>query len=194
VQVVGADFFNGTPANLQSYRSTTGTTYPLLLQAANAASGVGNMFGDYGDRDNFAVVDPNGIVRYHAYDLWPYGNRYHRDEIRAAVNTWVGQAVGVGMPASAPHAARLDATPNPFGGTITFALFNPGSAAPARVTVHDITGRLVATAWLGSAEAGWTRVTWSGLGDDGRRAPAGVLILVARIGSLTLSRRIVHLE
>ena len=81
MQVIGAELFNGSPANLQTFKNNTGVTYPLLLLCSDFSS-------LYGDRDNFVVIDPDGIVRYHAQDLWPYGNRYHVDELRAAVNLY----------------------------------------------------------------------------------------------------------
>ena len=191
VKVLGADNFSGTPAQLQSFKDQTGVTYPLLLNAGSTTGG--NMFVIYGDRDNFVIVDPSGIVRYHAQDLWAYGNRYHRDELRAIVNAYVGQVVGVD-PIQPGRAFRLDVSPNPFAGNVTFAFSHPGTAAlDAEVTVHDLAGRRVATLWRGLAEPGWTRGEWNGRTDAGSRAPAGVYLVRARLGARTLVQRVVRM-
>lgn len=191
VKVIGADNFSGTPGQLQSFKDQTGVTYPLLLNAGSAAGT--NMFVVYGDRDNFVIVDPNGIVRYHAQDLWAYGNRYHRDELRAVVNTWVSQVVGVD-PISPQMPVRLDVSPNPFASATTFAFAHPGTASlDADVAVHDLQGRKIATVWHGVAGPGWTSGEWDGRTDRGDRAPAGVYLMRARIGATTVVRRIVRM-
>ena len=184
VQVIGADLFNGTPSNLQSFKNSTGVTYPLLLLCGDFWNAL------YGDRDNFVVIDPQGIVRYHAEDLWPYGNRYHLSELRAAVEAWVANAVGVGDDVAGP-AVRLDAAPNPFRGAVTIGLFNAGGApAEATIEVYDLAGRRVAAVWRGAASPGWLRVDW----DGGVGLPAGVYVVRAALGGVTFSRRIVRIE
>jgi len=185
VKVIGADLFSGTPANLQSFKNQTGVTYPLLLFCGDFWNAL------YGDRDNFVVIDPQGIVRYHAQDLWPYGNRYHVEEIRAAVEAWVGDAVGVEEETGAAR-FRLDTAPNPFRGAVTIELFN-ASAAPAEATiaVYDLAGRRVEEVWRGAAAPGPLRVDWNA---GARRLPAGVYVVRAGIGGVMLSRRIVRVE
>jgi hypothetical protein len=86
--VLGPDLYNGNSAQLTGFRDQTGATFPLLL---NGASGAGNenLFIPYGQYDNYVVINKQGIIRYHAYDLWSHGNRYHLDEIRAAVDSLV---------------------------------------------------------------------------------------------------------
>lgn len=73
--------------------------------------------------------------------------------------------------------ATLAATahPNPFNPevAVTFALSEGG---PARVCVHDVAGRRLATIWDASLDAGCHEVRWNGETDGGRSAPAGVYV------------------
>jgi len=75
VQVIGVDEWNGTAAQLRSFKSQTGVTFPLLLNGASATGG--NFATLYGTYDNYVVVNKQGIVRYHAALAWPLVNRYH---------------------------------------------------------------------------------------------------------------------
>ena len=98
--MLGMDLFNCTPSSLGSFRSSTGASYPLLLDAALATGG--NIQALYGERDHYVVINRQGIVRYQGNDRWPYGDGYHLDEIRAFVDvalaerqrpTWARQPV-----------------------------------------------------------------------------------------------------
>ncbi len=69
---------------------------------------------------------------------------------------------------------RLNApTPNPFNPqtTLSFSLAQPG---PVRLTVHDLSGRVVATLIDGSREAGDHRAVWRGRDDTGAAVASGV--------------------
>jgi hypothetical protein len=77
----------------------------------------------------------------------------------------------------APVATRLiGAQPNPFNPktTIRFALEEAG---PARLTVHDLSGRKVALLQEGSLAAGQHERQWDGRDDAGRRMASGVYFL-----------------
>jgi choice-of-anchor B domain-containing protein len=65
------------------------------------------------------------------------------------------------------------------------------SAGPARVRVYDVTGRLVARLWDGTAPAGLLPVLWNGLDLAGRKAGSGVYWLRADAAGETFSRRLV---
>lgn len=83
--------------------------------------------------------------------------------------------VGVGderMVANAP-AVLLPAQPNPFRAStdLEFYLREPGRA---RITIHDVAGRRVATLADGEYGDGLHRLSWNGNHEDGRPARAGV--------------------
>jgi hypothetical protein len=187
VQVLAPDLFNGTSANVNQFRTTTGATFPLLLNGG-AGAGAEDLFTTYGDRDNYAVINKQGIVRYHAYDLWPYGSRYHLSELRGCIDSLVSDVVGVG-PEEPPRAFALHVSPNPFRVATSIELVNPGETeAEARVEVFDLAGRRVSEPWRGEAFPGVTRVPWSG-----HELAPGVYTVRARIGRVRLARRIVEL-
>ena len=63
IEVLAPDLFDGTAAQLTQFKNETGATFPLLLNGA-AGAGNENLFTVYGDRDNYAVISKQGIVRY----------------------------------------------------------------------------------------------------------------------------------
>jgi hypothetical protein len=192
VQVLGADLFDGTSAQLTQFKNTTGATYPLLLCGA-CGTGNEDLFIPWGDRDSYAVINKQGICRYNAYDLWPYGNRFHLGELRGTVDSLVSAPTAVGHDV-APVDGRLDVSPNPFRAATTVTLTNPTrEALPARVTVTDIGGRVVATLWDGPLARGVTRWSWAG-GDAGGPAPPGVYLVRGRLGGVPFERRVVRLR
>ena len=63
--------------------------------------------------------------------------------------------------------------PNPFNPHTTIRFQLP-AARHARLTIHDLRGRLVTTLMDDQAPAGDHSVIWTGRFDDGREAPSGV--------------------
>lgn len=191
VQVIGVDEWNGTTTQLRSFGQQTGATYPLLLNGGLAAGG--NFATLYGTYDNYVIVNKQGIVRYHADIAWDHENRYHLDEIRGCVDSLVTQVVGVD-PGPLPARYRLASAPNPARGAATIELaIPPGEASTATVTVHDVSGRRVATVWDGPVAAGLSRFTWSHTDASGATVPPGVYLVRAQIGPRRMAHRVVVL-
>lgn len=187
--MIGADLWNGTPAQLTSYRNQTGVTFPLLQQGASATGGnLGTLYGTY---DNYVVINKQGIVRYHAALTWPHGNRYHLDEIRGCVDSLVANTVAVGDPPVPP--LSLSAAPTPFRDGTTLRLSLPAGAARARVVVHDVSGRRVATLHDGPLAPGESRVAWDGRDGRGRPVAPGIYLVSAELDAARLVRRVVRL-
>jgi hypothetical protein len=183
---------NGTQAQLTGFRNETGATFPLLL---NAATGPGdeNLTIPYSGRDNYAVINQQGIVRYHAREHWPYSNGYHLDEILGTVDSLVSAPVRVGDDLSA-RGFGLSAAPNPFRRVTAIELVNPSDRTlDARVAVYDLAGREVAMCWSGPVPRGVKRIAWDGNGESGRRLAPGVYLVCARLGSVDLMRRVVRM-
>ncbi len=192
---MGADCFNGTSTQLNGFRTTTGATYPLLLCGA-CGTGDEILWSPtvYGDRDNWVVINKQGVIRYHAYDFYSYGNRYHLDELRGTIDSLVSSPVNVDE-GLAPRAYMLDAAPNPFREQTTLEFTNPSATeAPARVTVHDIAGRLVASLWDAPAPRGRTTVSWDGRSNSGAAMGPGIYVVRAEVGRVRLTRRLVHIR
>ena len=182
VVVVGADLFNCTPSGLGNFAQSTGATFPLLLNAATTTGG--NIQTLYGERDHYVVISKQDIVRYQANDRWPYGNGYHLDEIRGCVDTLVTSVVGAGEEA-------LPAGPSPFRSTVAVTLSNPtGRSLEARVTVHDLAGRILATLHDGQAAPGLTTLRWGGRDLEGHAVASGIYQLRAELAGIRITRRI----
>jgi peroxiredoxin len=189
VQVLGPDVWNGTPQQLAQFKVTTGATYPLLQQAGTGA-GNENLLVPYGEQDNYVVVNAQGVIRYHAVDLWPHGNRYHPNDLKACIDSLLPRTADVG---DSPAGLALAAAPNPFGRSTAIELSHPGpSSAHARVVVHDVTGRRVALLWDGMLSPGHTRIEWDGRADGGAAVAPGIYLVSAEVGGARISRRLVR--
>jgi NADH:ubiquinone oxidoreductase subunit 2 (subunit N) len=144
-------------------------------------------FRPYFQRDNYAVINKQGVVRYHAGQL-PLV-RLHPEEILGTVDSLVTH----GLDAGGPHVSAwsLAASPNPAHGIITFAVQNP-TATPvaARVRVLDLAGRRVVELPGTTAVSGTTRVFWDGRGARGEALPAGVYLVTAELAGRRLVQRV----
>lgn len=192
--MLGPDVGNGNQAQLTQFRSTAHVTFPLLLTCADGpATADSNLLKSYNERDNYVVINKQGIIRYHADDFWDYGNRYHKDELRGTIDSLVTQRTGVDDPRA--HVLSLSASPNPFRRLTTIEFSNPmASGTHTRVTVLDLAGRRVATLWDAPARSGVTRLGWEGRTESDRILDSGVYLVRADIGSKHLTRRLVFIR
>jgi peroxiredoxin len=183
VEVLGIDLWDGTPAQVANFRNVSQATYPLLLYGGLEAGGDLDVL--YGPWDNFLVLDlRDQTVRYHAALYWLHGARYKPSEIRQVVDQLLIVDAG-----PAPGALALAALPNPAHGRTTVSFSVPEAAVGAvRLTVHDASGRHVATLYEGPA-SGARRIEWSAP----RNMGAGVYWIRLAAAGRTLQRRIVFL-
>ena len=191
VQVLGCDLYDGSIAQLNGFRATTGVTFPLLRNCGPDGGAAQNFFTWYGSQDNFVVINKQGIVRYRAQQTWPFGNGYHLDEIRGCVDSLV--TLGLDAGDGAPAAVRFAASPNPARGASTLSLALPRGEPGLRVEVLDLSGRLVARLHDGPAAAGAHEWRWNGDSGGGRAAP-GLYLVRAQAGSWQRSVRLVVLR
>ena len=99
--------------------------------------------------------------------------------------------VAVGDHTSAAARLRLGpAAPNPFNPrtTISYVL---SDAAPVRLTLHDVTGRLVRTLVESAQGAGEHSAVWDGRSDSGRPLAYGVYFIRLQSGDDTATRQVV---
>jgi hypothetical protein len=193
VQMLGPDVMvSGTNGNtLREFDIIVGgLSFPLLRDCADGTSlADSNLLKPYFQRENYAVINKQGVVRYHAANSWPYGSRYHPEEILGTVDSLVTH----GLDAGGPHVSAwsLAASPNPAHGLVTFAIQNP-TATPvaARVRVLDLAGRRVVELPGTMAASGTTRVFWDGRGARGEALPAGVYLVTAELGGRRLVQRV----
>jgi len=83
--------------------------------------------------------------------------------------------------------------PNPFTDITTLHLSLP-QPSEARVTVHDVAGRVVTTLHDGPMTAGTHEIVWNGRADDGRQVASGIYFCRAEVGEWSTIRRMVLLK
>lgn len=194
VKAFGTDVFNGSVPQLTQFKINANATYPLLLACGDPVGSPNdtNLVVPYFERDNFVVIDRQGVIRYHANDHYFYGNRYHRDELRAAIDAALADLTGV--PEAPVAGVRLAAAPNPFTRDIRIEFTSPFAGARARVQVLDLAGRRVAGLRDGPAPSGTTGVRWDGRADDGADLPPGVYLLHVEVAGSSFTRRLVRVR
>jgi hypothetical protein len=141
------------------------------------------------DYDGWAEVVPGSVtntgctLRTYVYDVLSYLDGHHLawcpttpSQAQTAM-TALGLAVtGVGNEAGIPRRAGLTVSSGPArrATTITFQVPRPQSV---RLAVVDVMGRQVRLLKSGPSHAGTESLVWDGLGDNGRRAPAGLYLV-----------------
>jgi hypothetical protein len=190
LKVIGADMWNGTPAQMSAFQSLTGAQFPLLLNAATAPGG--DLQSLYGPFDNFVILDGAGIVRYHAALRWPHGNRYHLDEIRAVLDPLVPKTAGVAP--GVPTTLRLSVGPVPARGRATLRFELPAAASHLRVDVLDVNGRVVRALRDAAVTPGAITLEWDGRDDSGAMVPGGVYFAQAQAAGSRVTAKLVWLH
>ncbi|HMB67947.1 MAG TPA: FlgD immunoglobulin-like domain containing protein, partial [bacterium] len=108
--------------------------------------------------------------------------------------TTTADAVDAPVTATAPREPSFRVTGrHPVRERAEFRLELPATAA-VEVTVHDVTGRRVATLVRGERTAGSHRLDWDGRGPDGRRATAGIYFVRVRTAGLFDTHKVVLLR
>jgi hypothetical protein len=139
-----------------------------------------------------AQPDPTAVLG-ESYDYRV--TAYHGD-LEGPPSVWVEGVAGSGLTAAPESSARTSvlslapATPNPFNPHTTLRLTLP-EAGPVRVTVHDVTGRLVDVLVDGERPAGEHAFDWDGTDVHGRDVASGVYFVRLASRGEVLSRKIV---
>jgi hypothetical protein len=83
--------------------------------------------------------------------------------------------------------------PNPFSSS-TMIHYDVPVEGPVRITVHDVTGRLVRRVAEGRTRAGYHNVRWDGRDSNGKRVAAGIYFYRMQADGYTNSRKMVLLK
>jgi hypothetical protein len=114
---------------------------------------------------------------------------------RSAFKLSLSNAVDVPV-ALAEGAARVQLSPprpNPSRGEASFS-FTLARATAARLTLHDVRGRLVCELYEREAAAGTTTVPWDGRDDAGRFAAPGVYFVRLVTDEETVTRKLTRIR
>ncbi len=136
------------------------------------------------DRPNGTLHDPDAPVRATNYWL-----RFAEDDGSSSVH-------GPAIAAAATSGLRLamrPGEPNPFRTSTSISFEMPG-AGPARLTVHDLRGRHVATLIEGSLTAGSHTVQWNGRDAAGRATAAGSYFVRLENSGAVRTQRLIRLS
>jgi hypothetical protein len=112
---------------------------------------------------------------------------------RLWIDGYLPAATGTGDRALTAGILLKVPTPNPFSSTtmISFDLPRTGSA---RVTIHDLSGRLVRTLAAENAPAGPGQVRWDGRDEGGRQVASGVYECRLQSGTQVVVKPIIRLR
>lgn len=106
-----------------------------------------------------------------------------------------GAALAVALPAGPvrlPDGLELSAPrPNPSGAGTRFAV-RVDRAADARITVHDLNGRRIATLFTGRLAPGARDFSWDGRDDRGRAVRDGIYFVRCAAGSRNVTQKLVR--
>ena len=193
VQVLGTDVF-ASGANgslLAQFRINAGNlTFPLLRDCGDGSfASDTNLIKPYNQRHNYVVIDAEGVIRYHADDAWDYGNRYHVNELRSAINAALVDLLPV--PSQIAERMTLEVYPNPFTRRLAITFSIPAQdASPLRFRVLDVAGREVsAFDAAGGGRAG--QIIWDARDANGAALAPGLYLLQLESSVGRLTRRIV---
>jgi hypothetical protein len=172
-------------ADIDAFELATGMLYPT----ANDDSAPGGAYG---------IRLPAGNYRLVANP--PVGSGLQPDSVVVlalnsdrVVNFDLGGPVGVEPVVARTGFALHPAVPNPMRTSTILAFDLPAGPAGARVTIHDIAGRLVRVLISGASE-GRGAVSWDGRDESGQRVAAGVYHYRLEAGGRSAARKLVVLR
>ncbi len=136
-------------------------------------------------------ADAGYIYAFYSTGRDSVGNREAAPSVPDAITQVLLDAGEVpGVPkVHALHASR----PNPFHRHAVIR-FDVAEAAPVRVAVFDVAGRLVRTLVDESTVPGWYATTWTGVTSSGSMAAAGVYFVEMEVAGRRFTRRLVHVR
>jgi hypothetical protein len=184
------DYYNGSTTQLNSYKQSTGISYPLGLMA----SSIGN---SYGVRNEWSVVvDQQGIIRYKAFGI-------NVNAINAVIDNLLATS-GVDEEPATPRDFELKQNyPNPFssatgsrlaGNPTTSIAFTIPAAQKVTLKIYDGQGRLVQTLLDAPISAGRHEVEWNGLNQQNDTAASGVYLYILQSGSFREMKKMILLR
>jgi hypothetical protein len=188
VKFLALDFWNGTQAQCELFRSNADISYPVLMLAG--AAGVPQLY--VSTYDVFIVVDGDGIIRYRRGSVWI------ESDVRANIDAALEDLpVGVAdLPAR--EGCRLgEPYPNPFNPLtrIPLQIGRAGETAPVQLSVLDLRGRTVRELLLGPLPGGIEHeFIWDGRDDAGRQVGSGTYLVQLTVAGARQSRLVTLLK
>lgn len=186
VQVLGLDIWDGGLSGLASFKATgKGLTFPLLNNASSVKSLYNIPIQDY-----IVIVNQKGIVAQ-------VHNNYPNNLDISASQKVIDQLLAVTSVSNNNNTIySFDLKPNypnPFNPETNIP-FTVDKSQKVRLSIYDITGKLVKTLVNTNLAAGSYNVSWNALDDSNNPVSSGVYLSRLSGKSVNKSRRIILLK
>jgi len=143
-----------------------------------------------------AVERHGGLVAVGPCDVWAVGSQ----QVGQEVNPLIERLQSYGGATSAAPGVEIPSltgitqvAPNPFNPRVDIA-FNLEHSGPARLSIHDLRGRLVRTLHQGALEKGLHTKRWDGTDEKGMTMASGTYIVSLQGAGQRHTRKVVLLQ
>ena len=173
-QMLAIDIWDGSPAQVQIFRTNTGYAEPILM----LGNSVGQVPTNYNTlQDQFFILDGNGEI------IWrgPWDLQAMNSKIIVALNE-LDLSPAPDTPA-AEH-RLLAGYPNPFNPMTSIPYQLGDGEHVVKLDILDMRGRVIRTL-VDTAQAGGRQytVTWNGVDEAGRSLPSGAYMYRLQVGN-----------
>ncbi|MGH1365590.1 MAG: FlgD immunoglobulin-like domain containing protein [Calditrichia bacterium] len=179
-QAIGFDYWNGSSAQVQGFKSATGITYPLAMLAGSMSS----LYAITYDRN--LIVDQAGLIFYKGTGV-----------ASGDINDVFGMVemllspTGIGDDEEVAESYVLRQNyPNPFNPTTQISFTLP-AVENVSIRIYDVSGKLVRTLLSGQMNAGTHELYWNGRSDAGEDVSSGVYLYRMDTESFSESRKMI---
>ncbi|MCP9290725.1 redoxin family protein [Gracilimonas sediminicola] len=180
---LGLDTWNLSRSANQSFKSETGITYTLLL---NARQSLEDYYGNTSSYDRSVVISKEGEIAYKGTGFVDTDT----DQVIAVIEEELSKTItSAGPTDQSPERISLAQNyPNPFNPvtTISYALDKP---AQVSLKIYNMLGAEVATLVNERQSAGQKTVSWNALSSSGSAVPSGMYIYQLRTEDQVLTKK-----
>ncbi|MEQ8524906.1 redoxin family protein [Gracilimonas sp.] len=180
---LGLDTWNDPTSANQNFRSETGITYTLLL---NARQSLIDYYGNASAYDRSVVISADGTVAYKGTGFVDTDT----DQVVAAIESELSkistsQEPGDDLPKGITLAQNY---PNPFNPSTTLS-YTLNEASQVSLKVYNMLGAEIATLVNERQPAGQKTVSWNALTSSGGALPSGMYIYQLKAGNQVLTKK-----
>ncbi|MBD3224325.1 MAG: T9SS type A sorting domain-containing protein [Caldithrix sp.] len=174
MQAIGIDVWNGSTAQVQSFKNDTGIKYPLLMNGSNLQSPYG-VYNDYS-----MVIDQDGIVQYKGADV-------ALNDIRSAID----QSLATSLDSDETKKLSFELHgnyPNPFNPQTQIS-FTVNRKSRIQLQIFDVQGRFIRNLLNQQMPVGQHSIKWDGRTQQGNLLPSGFYIYRLKSAMQNQSKR-----
>ncbi|WP_421773765.1 redoxin family protein [Gracilimonas sp.] len=185
---LGLDTWNLSVSANQSFRSETGISYTLLL---NARQSLEDYYGNTSSYDRSVVISKEGNVVYKGTGFVDTDT----DQVIAVIEEELSKTITSAEPVDEfPDRISLAQNyPNPFNPstTISYSLNKPSQVS---LKIYNMLGAEIATLVNERQPAGEKTVSWNALSSSGSTLPSGLYIYQLKTGKQVLTKKMMLIK